>query len=232
MPIDSYEGKTFVAFTDISGFKIKMKDEKEALKALDRLYQYGYDIIRNQNSEPKVEGLFVSDSGIMFVRNDHSNIARTVECLQLLMRSIKTLNKRMLRDHIMLTTSIAYGKFKYQDRIEISGVEKAPLYGDAYVHAYLDNEAGKPKIQPGQCRIIKEDMPDEIKSAICHNHNRSSVVKEKENHYYFYWMLDSRSQIDEFEKAYKDAYNLRFQGYLNVLENLQGTTTENREMLG
>jgi hypothetical protein len=71
MPISDFEGNTFIAFLDISGFKELMKDGKKAWKAIDRLYQYGYDLIseNNKQNDFRVEGLFVSDSGVLFVRN-------------------------------------------------------------------------------------------------------------------------------------------------------------------
>ena len=55
MPINNFDGETYVAYIDISGFKELMQDEERALRALDRLYQTGYDIIRDQNDDFKVD---------------------------------------------------------------------------------------------------------------------------------------------------------------------------------
>ena len=122
MPISNFNGRTFVAFIDISGFKQLMKDEKRAWKALDSFYNYGYEVIRRsrQQNNIYVEGIFVSDSGILFVRNYDNKIT----CLKAILRVVKELNKKMLDDDFMLTTSIAYGHFKYQERIEFEGIEK------------------------------------------------------------------------------------------------------------
>ena len=122
MPISDFEGETFVAFIDISGFKELMKDEKRAWKALDKLYQYGYEVIRESTEQVniRVEGLFISDSGILFVRDCQDLIGGL---------KIKELNKRMLKHDFMLTTSIAYGHFKYQERIEFIGIEKTQYMG-------------------------------------------------------------------------------------------------------
>jgi len=69
MPLQNYEGTTFVAFTDISGFREMMRDRKKAVLALDKFYQAGYDILRNQTANAyRVDGLFVSDCGVLFVR--------------------------------------------------------------------------------------------------------------------------------------------------------------------
>lgn len=152
MAIDDYEGNTFVAFLDISGFKVMMNNERRAQRALDRFYQAGFWVLGNQNNvaNGRVDGFFVSDSGILFVRNDGEG---GVEQLELIMRAVERINRKMLRNDFMLTTSIAYGHFSYHGRLEFRCIEKNPIYGDAYVHAFLDNENGKPKIQPGQCRI-------------------------------------------------------------------------------
>jgi len=46
MPVQNFSGETFVAFMDISGFKEMMKDKHQAVKALDRLYQTGFEFLR------------------------------------------------------------------------------------------------------------------------------------------------------------------------------------------
>lgn len=234
MSIANFDGNTFVAFIDISGFKQLMRNERRAWKAIDRLYQYGYNAIKenNQQNDVSVEGLFVSDSGILFVRNrgnrnrencvDYEN---TKECLVVLLKVVKAINKKMLEHDFMLTTSIAYGHFKYQERIEFEGIEKNPLYGNAYVSAFLDNEKGKPKIQPGQCRIIRKNLPqDLIQLMENRNNNNDGILRmiqkrnNDTNHFYFYWMVEEPFEIEEFEKKYNDSYNLKYAGMLKALK--------------
>ena len=215
MPIRNFDEQTFVAFMDISGFKQLMKNEKRAWKALDRFYQYGYDVIEDID---KVEGIFVSDSGILFLRDCRDKI----ECLKTLLKGIKELNKKMLEHDFMLTTSVAYGHFKYQRRIEFEGIEKNPIYGNAYVSAFLDNERGKPKIQPSQCRIVKKKLPQNLIQRIEDNGDETlSLIKKRRNdnnHFYFYWMVENASQIEEFEREYEDSYNLKYAGILKALK--------------
>ena len=79
MPLNNYDGNTFVAFLDISGFKELMRNEKKAWNALDKLYQYGYEILGNQNNECRVEGIFISDCGVLFVRRDNRNISSILD---------------------------------------------------------------------------------------------------------------------------------------------------------
>jgi len=226
MPIKNYEGNTFVAFLDISGFKELMREENEAWKALDRLYNTGYLVLGSQrcgSNEGRIDGLFISDSGVLFVRRNNQNMMNTPESLKSLLIAVRSINDRMLQENFMLTTSIAFGRFKYQERIEFEGIGKDPIYGDAYVSAFLDNENGKPKIQPGQCRIVKENLPEEVIRTIENNNSVEifRMIKERSGgskHYYFYWMVDTLAGIDRFEQQYKNAYNLKYQGMVRALK--------------
>jgi len=223
MPINDYDGDTFVAFLDISGFKKLMLKEKMAWEALDKLYQSVYEILRNQNNPCRVEGIFISDCGVLFIRRNGNTLPTTSDCLKLLLTIIKEINKRMIEHDFMLTTSIAYGRFKYQERIEFMGIEKNPIYGNAYISAFLDNENGNPKIQPGQCRIVNENLPENIINTLKNQQNDDifKMVRKHDGdkkHYYFYWMIENPTEIEIFEKNYKDAYYLKYAGILKALK--------------
>jgi hypothetical protein len=147
MPIPNFNGETFVAFMDISGFKEMMKKQDKAIRALDHFYRSGYSTLRRNNN---VHGMFVSDCAILFAHNGNG----TEDKLRSILTVIEQLNRDLLQHEIMLTTSISYGKFSYHQRLEFPGIEKNPIYGNAYVASFLDNEVGQPRIQPGQCRIV------------------------------------------------------------------------------
>ena len=66
MPILDFNGDTFVAFTDISGFKELMKNDRNALESIRHFYQSGYNVLQTIGN---IEGFFVSDCGILFARN-------------------------------------------------------------------------------------------------------------------------------------------------------------------
>lgn len=222
MPINSFEGETFVAFTDISGFKNLMK-EGSAPDALDRLYQIGYETLQGND---QIEGLFVSDCGILFARDTENHEDAFLRMLKI----SRKINERMLVHDYMLTTSIAFGQFKYENRIEFPGIQKSPAYGNAYLAAYLDNETVKPAIQPGQCRIIKKKLPHEIET-ICKNKHYTSTDSHNKlleliqprgrdvDHYYFYWMVNNPIEIENFEKQYNNSYALKYSGMLKALKN-------------
>lgn len=209
MPVQNYTGQTFVAFLDISGFKELMKDDKKALEALRRLYQAGYDALQEADG---LDGFFVSASGILFVRTGTPE-----ESLRKIISAIKTINSRMLEHDYMLRTSIAYGNFDYHDKLEFDGIEKNPIYGYAYVQAFLENETGNPRLQPGQCRLVKKGLPPEIDLT----QEDFNLLRQKGNnnsHLYFYWNVTNENQIEEFEHRYNDSYKLKYSGMLKALK--------------
>ena len=210
MPVQDFHGNTFVAFTDISGFKEMMKgDGTRAIKALDKLNQAGFNALNNNTD---VNGFFISDCGILFVKN--TDLSES-EKLKAILKVIKEINKKLLSQDIMLTTSIAYGQFSYHQRIEFDGISKNPIYGNAYVSAFLDNETGTPKMQPGQCRIVTNNLSE-------NESTNNPYLKKIRNHIYYYWMLNNPSEIETFEKAYKDTYQLKYKGMLSVLQQKSG----------
>ena len=181
-----FYGETFVAYSDISGFKDMMKDTQRGPAALDALYSSGYHVIANQPpNEPPVEGLFVSDCGILFVREGGDVVQR----LESLLLAVEQLNRRCFNRAISLTTSVAWGEFSYHQRVEIPGIEKNPIYGNAYVTAFIDNESDSPRIYPNECRIVKQNLPDAAVQIFEERHGRvGSRSRAEDRYYYFEWM--------------------------------------------
>jgi len=208
MPIRPYVGNTFVAFIDISGFKLMMKDNEAALRVLTQFYQAGYDALEINNS---VQGFFVSDCGILF--SDSNSFQGQIDSLLL---AIKSINRRMLEHNVMLTTSIAYGHFNYTTKLEFEGIAKNPIYGQAYLSAYLDGATGIPKIEPGQCRIVLKDFSETQRNEL--NLNPFLLPKGR-NHLQYFWNVNEVEEISQFEKKYADAYTRKYQGMLNALKN-------------
>jgi len=178
-------------------------------KALDALYSSGYISLQQNQS---VEGFFVSDCGVLFVRNN----ARPLEKLTTLLNVIREINLKMTEQGFMLKSSVAYGRFTYKNRIEFSGIEKNPIYGNAYLSAVIDNEETRPKIEPTQCRIVKKNLPLNP-NQLGVNNPITELISERKNdnkHYYFYWMVDEATKINAFEKLFQDAYQLKYSGML------------------
>lgn len=203
MPVPDFNGETFVAFSDISGFKEMMKNQEKAVKAIDRFYSSGYSVLRQNKG---VHGMFISDCAILFV---HSNDAHEYK-LKKILSVIEQLNRELLPHEIMLTSSVAYGQFSYHQRLEFPGIEKNPIYGNAYVAAFLDNETGQPKIQPGQCRIIRRGLPDlDVKNF--------DKVEVSDKHWNYYWMINNMANAQAFNNLYKDAYQQKYRGMYDAL---------------
>jgi hypothetical protein len=185
MPIRDFKGQTFVAFTDIAGFKAMMKDGRRGPEALDTLYSAGYRAISDQGDDPRVEGLFVSDSGVLFAR-ELGSPRRQLEELLLLVEKV---NRSCFERALSLTTSIAWGAFSYHQRFEITGIEKNPVYGNAYVAAFIDSKCESPRLFPNDCRIAKHDLPTEVVDLFDRREGQvGSRSRAAQRHYYFEWM--------------------------------------------
>ena len=229
MPLENYHGETFVAFIDISGFKVLMKDTKRAYHALDKFYQIGYEALRssrNRKHSQPVDGIFISDCGILFSRINGHYLPDKLGALQNMLEIIKNIFVQMISSDFLLTASIAYGQFDYQERIEFVGIEKNLILGNAYLEAYLDNENGTPKLEPGQCRILLNPQLNDLKRQIENlNEYPFNLIAKKQrdkSHLYFYWMLQRREDIRTFDKKYTDTYNLKYRGMITVLREFTG----------
>lgn len=220
MSVPDFEGKTFVAFVDLSGFKkLVRKDKKNATKALDKFYQTVYNVLDEDDNKNYIHGVLVSDCGILYCSNKEEE---TKDQLNRLLKVIKKINKIMLCNDFLLKTSISYGDFKYKGKFEFDGIEKNPIHGNAYLNAYLDSESKERKLNPGECRVILDPFPYGLESNL--DSNPVDIFKflkkfEELQYYYFYWMLDDPSKMDEITENYKTAYESRYKAIKKVLKN-------------
>ena len=77
MAVNNFSGETFLAYLDISGFKEHMKDGR-AIDAMDQFYQAG---CHNRVLFQDVEVFFISDCGILFVRENHTSNVKLCKIL-------------------------------------------------------------------------------------------------------------------------------------------------------
>lgn len=187
MPVERFLGNTFVAFTDIAGFKSMMAgDGKRAPLAL--VYTVGYNVLRDHRNRggALVDGFFISDCGILFVRGEQESPALRLESLCLVVQQI---HRRTFAKAIQLTTSIAWGEFSYHERIEFPGINKNPIYGNAYVSAYFDNEKDPRKLYPSECRLKRENLPpDVVEFCTGRIGPIAERMRETPHHFYYEWM--------------------------------------------
>ncbi|KKL73640.1 hypothetical protein LCGC14_2072880 [marine sediment metagenome] len=223
-----YNGSTLVAFTDISGFKKMMrKDSNVAYQKMRAFYNIGYtSLFGHHQLKPYVEGLFFSDCGILFVRDGTPQ-----NQINNLLNIIKQINREILKERIMLTTSIAYGEFSFANLKVHNNIQKTPIYGRGYLNAYLNAEVWSPKMEPGQCRITLKELPNEYKKHFENNEfcirrgslKLQTISSKYDNDYlYYYWMLDKSSGIKNFEERYTESYKyIKRCKYLEMLKVLQ-----------
>ncbi len=216
MGIYDYEGNTFVAFVDISGFKYMMKDKERIASVVYEFYQSGYRVLDKHrygedNQFAQIQGIFVSDCGILFVNKEHEDNEEGLELkresLNIILEAIKDINIDMIKNNVMLTSSIAYGSLKCTQKLEFHGISKNPFYGDAYLNAFIDNEDSQKKIYPGQCRIIKETLPNYVitkESKTYYEHFNFLKNSKDRSHFYFYWMLNDKSEMKKFDLSYSN----------------------------
>lgn len=219
MPIQNFDGDTFVAFTDISGFKKMVENRQRAEAALHDFFQTAYHILDEnvRDNAPTVEGILVSDCGVFFVRPNNAN---QLNCLRRLLQKIGDLNRQLLPRRVMLSTSIGYGHFQYQDRIEFDGMNKNPIFGRGYLRAYLDTQLKRPRLECGYCRLVREGLPDNVIATLERenpNDPFSMIRPLGRTHFNYYWMRNNPNEIQQFERAYKDSENLKFEGIRQIL---------------
>jgi hypothetical protein len=211
----TFDDETFLAYIDISGFK-KLIKYGNASEALDSFYQHGYDVVHKYH---KLNGIFASDSGIIFIDDSPTNSKNNLNSLLI---AIKEINKLVLDDGFILTTSVAYGHFKFEKKIEFERFRKNKFFGNAFVQAFLDNDDAKIKIRPGECRILKETIPD---SMLDHLRNRNfeenifKFLEYRNGYYYSYWMVNDISKIKDIKSSYEFAYESRYDLIKKVLNN-------------
>lgn len=237
MGIYNFEGETFLAFVDISGFKHMMKNKDRVAEVVQKFYQCGYNALYRHRFEAdheltRIQGIFVSDCGIIFVNRDHEDINENLgakrESLDLLLGVIKELNVGMITNDVLLTSSVAYGMLNCTEKLEFSGISKNPFYGNAYINAFVDNESTQPKILPGECRIVKKNLPEDLITESSKNdYENFEFLKHKKNnmaHYYYYWMVSEKFKIREFTRSYSTLEEEKYKRMTRLIKKYCNST--------
>ena len=225
LSIPSYSGNTYVAFLDISGFKEMMKDKARATNALNKFYTTIYDTYYEMassslSSSLRINAIVISDCAVLFISRidgNHNDVDK-IDGLSRMLTFIQKVNRRFIDQslHIsfLTTCSIAYGHFQYEERTEGDHLRKNYFIGSPYINAFLDNESGEPRIKPGECRILKDNL-DLTLSA----NSLFSLLEPTEKHYYFYWMLDNSEDISRFKRKYQNISQSVYTQMIKLLQN-------------
>ena len=91
MAVHEFHGSTFVAFTDIAGFKSMMADGQRGPTALDAFYRIGFSVLHPDNTNDRlVEGFFISDCGVLFVQGQTPPLSK----LESICRVVQQIHRR------------------------------------------------------------------------------------------------------------------------------------------
>lgn len=206
----SFDGDTWVAFLDISGFKQMMKNLHLAEITLDKFYNTVYrEVFRINHEFPfetytggnaQISVVVVSDCAIIFVDNQGLSEDKARD-LHIILDIIKSINLELINPaqepQIMTTCAIDFGQFKYSNRSSDLHTSKSFFYGQTYVKAYLGSE--ELSKTPGFCKVLNSDfsIPETLKTS-----SPFSLLKKNGKHYDFYWMLANAEHLTTFKKTY------------------------------
>lgn len=219
MPINSFAGDTYVAYSDLNGFKDMMRNHEQAGKALDKFYKTVY-ALKIKPEYSAIQSLAISDCTINFIGSINCR-----EELPLVLSFLKELHTEMIRADYLITSSVAYGRFSYQERIELMGLDKNMIYGDAYLKAYLNNE----RCPTGSIVIICEETEKDSLARSAGEHAAFlRDIRRRARGLQFAWAVSSASEIDDFEGAYQDTYLLKYKGMISVYKEFSGQRVQPR----
>jgi len=102
---------------------------------------------------------------------------------------MQCLHKRMIEEEYLVRTTIAYGHFRYENRLEIPRIRKDMIIGGAYLKAYAEND----KKLPGSIVIV--DAPDNFDVQISCGHLGQLFrhTGDSEAWEFFWWVTTNRS---------------------------------------
>jgi len=149
MSIPNFNGETWLAFSDLCGTKAMYKENPDkAAKALDHFYNTVYNVVQGVQNE--ISALAVSDCAIFWVHDDAEHRGM-FQMLPTLLKQLKWLHRQMIEHNYLIRTTIAYGHFRYEQRIEIRRLRKNMFIGGGYLEAYAAND----KVTPGGIVILR-----------------------------------------------------------------------------
>lgn len=191
-------GQTYVAFSDLFGFKEMMKDRKEAYEALNYLFNSACALLQGNDN---VKGLAVSDCVISWAVDSH---------LENIKDFISNLHNKMIKKRYLMRTTIAFGEFRYEDRIELSNLSKEMIWGGAYLTAYLANE----KAEIGSIVLVDDGLAETVQRP---NEGMWRKTKKPRGWEYF-WSVDNPEQIERLIKKRKESHRGRYEWLKDIYQ--------------
>lgn len=202
-----FEGTTFVAYSDLSGFRRMLEENSEqAYQALNHFYNTAYRRL-DRNEYAGIAGIAVSDCIVSWSSNlDQTNIERAV----MLFSFLKELHKGMIRRSYLVTSTVAWGQYRYQRRIELPRFRKGMLYGSAYINAYLAND----QAEVGAIVLLRQSCEINPANDLENCHFWEDTVKPEGWEYF--WSVSEPGDIERIKEERLKAKNLRFERLKNI----------------
>ncbi|MHC4888707.1 MAG: hypothetical protein ACYTEO_04490 [Planctomycetota bacterium] len=177
-----FTGNTYVAFSDLCGFKQMMKGRNKAYEALDFLFNTVY---RLQRGNHNVNALAVSDCVISWAVSHDSREGK----LKTVIEFVEILNRKMARRRYLMRTTIAWGDFEYEDRIQLRNLQKSMIWGGAYLDAYMNNK----KAQVGKILLLNNQTEGQLSTErhVCERWK----WKKRSKGWEYIWAASSRQDI-------------------------------------
>ena len=129
-----------------------------------------------KNSDSKINGYIVSDSVILYSKDDSKD---SLEALIKLTREI--CEKEFIENSILIRGAIEKGEFDKVPAEERLDLEKGLIVGEAYIKAYLVEDSGSVKAMGV---ILSEDVYEDIKDILDPNITKDIVEEKKDKKYY------------------------------------------------
>lgn len=216
MPLQDFDGQTWVAFSDLCGTKEKIRQgHRVAARALSNFYNTVYNI--HEETEG-ISALVVSDNAVLWLHSEHRR-------LDTMLGHVKRLHHEMVRQNLLLRTSLAFGRFEYQQRIQLHNLTKGMVFGGAYVAAYIANHS----VKPGAI-VIAQDENQELPADAG---DLAPYLKptRKPRGWEFFWWIDSPDDIERAEQhREQEVKDAPFAAFLRAYRRgtQRGSTAGNR----
>jgi len=146
-----------------------------------------------QNDEARilrtdVDAIAVSDCVVSWARDER---------LDTIVAFLSWLHSKMIEKRYLLRTTIAYDAFCYQNRLQLSNLQKTYIVGGAYISAYMAND----KAEPGMIMLLNP-----VRTPNCWKWKRFNKTKKWE----YFWSAHHSADIPKIKKQRSKAKNLEF----------------------
>ncbi|MHB0947407.1 MAG: hypothetical protein ACYC3B_09575 [Sedimentisphaerales bacterium] len=195
----SNKGKTYVAFSDLCGFKQMMEDRKKAYEALNHLFSSTYELLQvNKN----IKALAVSDCVVSWADDQQ---------LESMIDFTGSLHKKMIDKRYLMKTVIDCDDFEYQNRIQLGNFQKAFLKGGAYLTAYMEHD----KVVEGGIVLVKQNGNNFEKPS--YNSDFWEKSKKPKGWEYF-WSIGSSEDILKVIQERKESHKGKYEWLKDIYQ--------------